>query len=461
MPRRRGRGSSVIPPPLRARVDMEGALVSADAILLQLQQEAGADLGQNLAVPQLAHLIALSFQAQRSVHRHVIFGGDSQMIHADVDVTPDDGGANILIRNWQARPAPLPLAVSASPVLSPPYGWSWECNAELRLIALRAAPEAPPVPLAWEGRLMMDVLELHSDATGQFPLLQARASQQGFDVQNISVTTPVRVDMRLSGAPLYDALGYFCGYRGIAEPVQPDDNAQCPFFVEEDAPRVDLRFNRRVDDALRGPINRIIAAAESISGQFEGPVRADYARYAGDIAHAGRHLLGLVDDLADVQTIERPDFKVSADAIDLGDLARRAAGLLALKAEEKSIQIHSPPPDDGMPATGEFRRALQVLLNLVGNAVRYSPEGTHIWLRLERRRDCAAIIVTDQGRGISAQQQQVIFEKFERLGRRDGGGSGLGLYIARKLARAMGGDLTVESEPEQGASFILELPFRD
>lgn len=451
----------MIPPPIKARVDADGILISADALLLQLQQGAGADLGQSLAVPQLSRLIALSFQTQRSVHQYVMFGDDGQMIDAEVDVTPNDGGgADILIRNWQPRPADIAPGVLAEPTLSAPLGWIWECNADLKLIALHAAPNAPPVPENWSGRLMMDLFELHSDATGQFPLLQARALQRGFDVQNISLAGSGRHDMRLSGVAVYDALGHFCGYRGIAEPMRPDDITACPHFQDEDAPRVDLRFNKRVDEALRGPINRIIASAESIAGQFDGPVRADYARYAGDIAHAGRHLLALVDDLADVQTIERPDFKASADAIDLGDIARRAAGLLALKAEEKSIQIHVPPPGDVMPATGEFRRVLQILLNLVGNAVRYSPEGTQIWMRLARRGDCAAVIVTDQGRGILPDQQQVIFEKFERLGRRDGGGSGLGLYIARKLAQAMGGDLTVESETGQGASFTLELPFR-
>src|SRR3546814_3728999 len=66
-------------------------------------------------------------------------------------------------------------------------------------------------------------------------------------------------------------------------------------------PLSDPQFGRRIDGALRGPLSRIIATAETISGQFDGPIRADYARYAGDIAHAGRHLLGLVDDLADLQ----------------------------------------------------------------------------------------------------------------------------------------------------------------
>src|SRR3546814_1508241 len=112
-------------------------------------------------------------------------------------------------------------------------------------------------------------------------------------------------------------------------------------------PLPDPQFGRRIDGALRGPLSRIIATAETISGQFDGPIRADYARYAGDIAHAGRHLLGLVDDLADLQNIERPGFKAARDEIDLGDLARRAVGLPGLTAEEKGIRIDAPRTESG------------------------------------------------------------------------------------------------------------------
>ena len=273
--------------------------------------------------------------------------------------------------------------------------------------------------------------------------------------------------MTLSGEALFDATGRFTGFRGLAIVADTPPSAEIkaggapidPAFGS--LPLSDPQFGRRIDGALRGPLSRIIATAETISGQFDGPIRADYARYAGDIAHAGRHLLGLVDDLADLQNIERPGFKAAADEIDLGDLARRAVGLLGMKAEEMGIRIDAPRPDDKAPATGEFRRVLQVLLNLLGNAIRYSPDDSQIWIRVDREGDRAMVTVADQGQGIDADQQAVVFEKFERLGRTDSGGSGLGLYIARRLARAMDGDLTVDSAPGQGARFTLSLPARD
>ena len=109
-------------------------------------------------------------------------------------------------------------------------------------------------------------------------------------------------------------------------------------------------------------------------------------------------------------------------------------------------------------AIAEFRRVLQILINLIGNAIRYSPESTVVRIELAEAGDLARVVVADQGPGLSPGQAQIVFEKFERLGRSDDGGSGLGLYISRRLARAMGGELRVESAPEQGARFILELP---
>ena len=113
---------------------------------------------------------------------------------------------------------------------------------------------------------------------------------------------------------------------------------------------------------------------------------------------------------------------------------------------------------------------LQVLLNLIGNAIRYSTENTPInairytpdnppvRVTLERAGARARVIVADSGQGLSADEQARVFEKFERLGRAGDGGSGLGLYISRRLARAMGGDLTVESAKGEGARFILDVP---
>ena len=209
---------------------------------------------------------------------------------------------------------------------------------------------------------------------------------------------------------------------------------------------------------MRQPLGRIIANAETIGSELQGPIRENYAIYARDIANAARHLSALVDDLGDLEAVERPDFKVARDDIELGDVARRVAGLLALKAADHTISIHAPTDDILVPAVAEFRRTLQIILNLVNNAIRYSPDGTHIFIEVCTVGAEAFISVRDQGKGIDPDDREKIFRKFERLGRSGDGGSGLGLYISRRLARAMGGELHVQNAEDGGAIFTLRLP---
>jgi signal transduction histidine kinase len=449
---------------IRGRIDRTGALVSADAPLLRLQQRAGAGLNKPLALPHLARLVTLAQRLHRDISRPLYAADDHSDIHALVRITPDADGASLEITDWRTRPLAQPQIPAIGDSAAAPQGWTWECDQQLRIVALRAATDAPPIPDGWEARSLSELFELQPDEDGRFPVLRALARQSRFDGQRVRVADRA---MTLSGEALFDATGRFTGFRGLAVVAdkQPSAEPKAGAALVDPAfgslPLSDPQFGRRIDGALRGPLSRIIATAETISGQFDGPIRADYARYAGDIAHAGRHLLGLVDDLADLQNIERPGFKAARDEIDLGDLARRAVGLLGMKAEEKGIRIDAPRTDDRAPATGEFRRVLQVLLNLLGNAIRYSPDDSQIWIRVDREGDRATVTVADQGQGIDADQQAVVFEKFERLGRTDSGGSGLGLYIARRLARAMDGDLTVDSAPGQGARFTLSLPARD
>jgi signal transduction histidine kinase len=238
---------------------------------------------------------------------------------------------------------------------------------------------------------------------------------------------------------------------------QPLDHP-VPAAVTPGKPIFSTAIGREIAPVLRQPIARIIANAETIRTQLAGPLANEYSNYAADIAAAGEHLLALLDDLVALEVVEDDQFTTAPDHIDLADLARRAAGILGVRARERGIIVDAPKPDETAPAIGEFRRVLQILLNLLGNAIRYSPEGSEVWLRVEQVGDRAQVVVADQGQGLSKSDQARLFDKFERLGRSGDGGSGLGLYISRRLARAMGGDLTVDSAPGQGARFTLDLP---
>lgn len=450
---------------IRARVDAQGLLVAADAPVLRLQQLAGADLGQAIALPQLAQILSVAMKEKRKILRTVTMADDDRLINAVACIWPHGDGADIVLRNWVMldrtfRTLSVPAQQALAMKLPSPIGWTWETDAELRFMALRTGPSAPPAALDWAGKPLAEILQLTTNPSGEMPIVIARKRGHAFSGQHGTTCGDgmARHDMLLAGKPFFDAAGGLRGFRGTAEPALHMDINQCPHFQRNDSAPVELRFNKRVDDALRSPLNHIIGTAEAIADQVDGPVRPDYARYATDIAQAGRHLLGLVDDLVEVQNIESPNFKVETEPVDLADIARRAVAMASVQAEAKQISLRLLVAPSPQRASGERRRVLQILINLLTNAVRYSPANTEVTLTVERRGDVVQMVVADQGPGISVDHQLLIFEKFERLGRRDGGGSGLGLYIARKLARAMGGDLIVRSDVAHGAIFTLCLP---
>ena len=266
------------------------------------------------------------------------------------------------------------------------------------------------------------------------------------------------VNYALRGQPLINSEGVYSGYRFSVTRVDPALEEAPSTADHEDRLISESLFGAQLGPALRQPLGKIIANAETIGNKLEGPLRGDYASYAKDIADAGRHLMDLVNDLTDLEAIDRDGFTTADDEIDLVDLAHRAAGLLAVKASDHQIRIDLPDTNKKQPAIGEFRRVLQILVNIVGNAIRYSPDGSVIKVRVKQEGGLAGISVTDQGDGIAAEDQEKIFSKFERLGRSGDGGSGLGLFISRRLARALGGDLVVASKPGQGATFTLSVP---
>tara|TARA_A100001391_G_scaffold114722_7_gene77570 strand:+ start:2984 stop:4357 length:1374 start_codon:yes stop_codon:yes gene_type:complete len=450
---------------IRAFISADGLLLSADLPLLALQREAGGDLGAPVAVPQLAAIARLCVRLGITVSRPIIAATQ----HGDIDMwvraRPDSDGVTLSIIDWHERPVaalPADIARREADIAALADGWNWQIDVQLRFQMVLAGndghgalPPDPPVP----GSRFSSYFQLQPDDDGDMAMLRAFAQRRAFRDQTAALVSDPARTFRLSGFPMFDLAGQLTGYRGTAFALE--QMAAGPIVQEAAIALYPGEFGKRLDRSLRQPLGRIIANADTISAQLEGPLRPDYADYATDIAAAGRHLMALVDDLADLQAIDRPDFSVIAEEIDLADLGRRAAGLLAVKALDRNIRISAPDPDATMPAIGEFRRVLQILVNLVGNAVRYSPEGSEVRIVTECDHGQARIMVIDQGQGVAVADRERIFEKFERLGRDDSGGSGLGLYISRRLARAMGGDIRIGGAPGEGARFILTLPADD
>lgn len=434
--------------PIRGSVAKDGRLVFADDALRRLHHRAGGTEGSQLAIPTLAALAALAHQLKMRLSRSVKVADIDEDLELWVEVQIEGDLAKLSILSWRALPTRS--SFGGSPSVAFDEISELRFDAKLRLIGATGAV-AGELHSSDFGRPVEDIFaKLANDRIQITELMEAIRTQDRFSRKSLQLATGAFVSVsgitQLSGNG--ELSGYSCQFTAVDEIQEAPPPAQSPGIL----------FGRQLAPVLRQPLGRIIANAETIGSELSGPIRENYALYAKDIANAARHLVALVDDLGDLEAVENADFVTARDNIELGDLARRVAGLLALKAADHSIRIVTPSHAQKVPAVAEFRRVLQILLNLVTNAVRYSPDGTEVFIDIATTEDASLIMVSDQGAGIASADRERVFEKFERLGRSGDGGSGLGLYISRTLARAMGGDLTVDSAASGGAKFTLRLP---
>ncbi len=433
--------------PIFAEVDSEGRLLRADDALARLNRRAGGVEGGMLAIPALASLAQLSIRLQMRLSRAVRVADEAEYLELWVEVEPAGKLAKLNIVSWQILPLVAKSNLAVVDSMSANHAGMMKFDPTSRLVRASGIAGQGLVPADF-GRNSREVLAaLFESGDDLALLLDALAAGIGISPRTVQRVFDGRL-LSVTGEAISDH------YRLLFDTIPPPEAASANVRAEG----AGALFGKHLAPALRQPLGRIIANAETIGSELQGPIRENYALYARDIADAARHLSALVDDLGDLEAVERADFKTARDHIELGDVARRVAGLLALKAADHSIRIQAPAESEKAPAVAEFRRTLQILLNLVNNAIRYSLDGTEISIDLASEGEFALISVSDQGAGIAPDDREKIFEKFERLGRSGDGGSGLGLYISRRLARAMGGELSVGNAAGGGTKFTLRLP---
>jgi len=451
--------------PATVRTDHLDRIVHADEPLLGLHLRCGGELPGIIAVPALLETVRKAREMGLKVARPIVAHDGVDAVTAWVEIEPLDdsaeggSGCHIQLKHWQSRPLPPEDELAAARRRTSLARHLCEFSARLDqgqavLLADSGAPDLSQLAEAMQvgkGRVWTDFMTVEGNAHRQ-PLHWRLLD--GAPVQVPGSDRPWRATL----VPLVDAGRAITGFELFLSSDVPLAQADSAGSDPADGSPRQRLIGREVAPVLRQPIARIIANAETIRARLAGPLAEEYSNYAADIAAAGQHLLALIDDLTDLEVVEADDFSTAPDRIDLAEVARQAAGILGVKAREAGITIDAPRLGESLMAVAEFRRVLQVLLNLIGNALRYAPARSQVWIRLEQEDARARVIIADQGPGLDAEQQRRVFEKFERLGRSGDGGTGLGLYISRRLARAMGGELSVESAPGQGARFILTVP---
>jgi signal transduction histidine kinase/CHASE3 domain sensor protein len=229
----------------------------------------------------------------------------------------------------------------------------------------------------------------------------------------------------------------------------------------EAANRAKAAFLASMSHELRTPLQAALGFAQLVRSGVYGAVNEQQAEVLGRVERSQTHLARLIDDILDFARLEAGRVRIEPVPVPLTEVISELAPLIEPQAAKKKIELTLLPPDERLVVMADRHRLQQVLVNIVGNAIKFTPENGMIRVGAVRDGASATIFVRDTGKGIPADRLQAIFEPFVQVEdalTRTNSGAGLGLAISRDLTRAMGGDLKVESELGVGSTFSIILP---
>lgn len=225
------------------------------------------------------------------------------------------------------------------------------------------------------------------------------------------------------------------------------------------AMRAKSQFLANMSHELRTPLNSIIGFTDVLSLGMAGDLTGEQLHQIRMVNTSGRHLLDLVNDILDITKIEAGAVKLSSEVVALEPVVGQVIESMRPLAAEKGLAISLDVSADLTVCT-DRTKLQQILINLIGNAIKFTPTGS-VHVRAERVAGAVTLCVSDTGIGIPEDEQPAIFEEFHQARSVERGkpvGTGLGLPISRRLARMLGGELTVSSEVGAGSVFSLSLP---
>jgi len=219
-------------------------------------------------------------------------------------------------------------------------------------------------------------------------------------------------------------------------------------------------FLANMSHELRTPLNAIIGFSEVLYERMFGELNEKQDEYLKDIYASGQHLLSLINDILDLSKIEAGRMELELADFSLPAAIDNALTLVRERASRRGIRLGRAIDDRVGMVRGDERKVKQVLLNLLSNALKFTPEGGRIDVRATRNDGMAEISVADTGVGIAPEDQEAIFEEFRQVGTADKKveGTGLGLALSRKFIELHGGGIWVKSQSGEGSTFSFTLP---
>lgn len=219
-------------------------------------------------------------------------------------------------------------------------------------------------------------------------------------------------------------------------------------------------FLARMSHELRTPLNAILGFAQVIRSGGSHALSDEQQEYVDHILHGGRHLLGLINEILDLSSIEAGKLAIELETVELAPLLRESLSLIGPLAANRQITLEVSGAD-GVALIADRKRLKQVLLNLLSNAIKYNRDRGAVRLEVGATQSTVRLCVSDTGHGITPALAGRIFSLFDRLDAANTEGTGIGLAITRRLVELMGGSIGFASTPEVGTTFWVELPAHD
>lgn len=251
-------------------------------------------------------------------------------------------------------------------------------------------------------------------------------------------------------------------YTDVTETVRREQELRAAKEEAERASRAKSAFLAQMSHELRTPLNAIIGFAELIMHRDPEHATDDLGReYLSDIHDSASHLLALINDILDLAKVESGRMELDEQVVDVAEVAASATSVLAVLADASGVDVTTPGVKGLRPLRGDRRKIRQVLINVISNAIKYSPRGGMVSVACAQEKGGLVIRVADSGAGMSAAEISAALEPFEQVDNpinRTTRGTGLGLPLSLALMELHGGALTIESEPGSGTTVTLRFP---
>lgn len=226
--------------------------------------------------------------------------------------------------------------------------------------------------------------------------------------------------------------------------------------------RLKSMFIASMSHELRTPLNSIIGFTGILLQRLAGELNEEQERQLRIVQKSAKHLLDLINDIIDISKIESGEIKISIEDFSMSELVKEVCESIRLEAEKKNLEMIEKI-EEGIFIRSDRRRVKQILNNFVSNAVKLTDKG-RVEVNLSRRNGNIYVSVSDTGPGIMKEDLERLFEPFNKIlikSRPPKEGTGLGLYISKKIANILGGEIYVESEFGKGSKFTLALPLKE